>query len=172
MDFKYKDYYIFNKMGYNSDIPRQIKRYFKCKIHCKYYIYEGIAYFNCVSIDKEDSKRLLSYLDDHHIEYHQITTPPKRKDYCTLICKEKELPQSIVHAVESCNQVEEHYKRLERDYVEMLSEMTEITDLDIIGIKIIGYDGEAHENTIATYNHNFINCFVDMCKKELKENKL
>lgn len=172
MDFRYKDYYIFNKLGYYSYIPRQIKRYFKCKIHCKYYMYDGVPYFNCVSIDKKDSKRLLTYLNDQHVEYQQITKPPKRKDSYTLICKEKELPQSIVHAVEVCNKVEEHYKQMERDYVEMLSEMTEITDLDVIAINVVGYDGEAHAKTITTHNKYFINCFVDMCKKELKENKL
>lgn len=172
MDFRYKNYYIFNKMGYYPYIPKELKKYFKCKIHCKYYYWDGHYYTHCVSINKGDSKRLLAYLNDKHVEYHQITTLPKKIDYCTLICKEKELPQSIVHAVEVCNEVEENYEQLERDYIEMLSEMTEITDLDIIGIKIIGYDGEAHEKCITTHNQNFINCFVNMCRKELKENKL
>lgn len=72
MDFRNKNYYLIGRDCWNSDVPKKLKRYFKCKMHCHIYRYNKDIYTHCVSIDKNNSKHMVNYLKDNNIPYVQV----------------------------------------------------------------------------------------------------
>lgn len=84
MDFRNKNYYLIGKDCADAYIPKQLKRYFKCKIRCHIYRYDNDIYTHCVSIDKNNAKRMVNYLKDKNIPYVQMFEPFERINYYTF----------------------------------------------------------------------------------------
>ena len=75
MDFRNSNYFLANLN--NCDIG-SLKRYFKCKIHCKCYLFNHVLYNACVSINKKNSIYLNNYLSDRNFKYVQVYNEPKK----------------------------------------------------------------------------------------------
>lgn len=88
MDYKNRDYFVIGKnLDYTFDhgIIKRIKRYFNCKIKCKWILINGYLYFYCIGVNKRDSDKLINYLKDNNIKYVQVFDEPLVLDrYSTL----------------------------------------------------------------------------------------
>lgn len=88
MDYKDRDYFVIGKnLDYTFDhgIIKRIKRYFNCKIKCKWILINGYLYFYCIGVNKRDSDKLINYLKDNDIKYVQVFDEPLVLDrYSTL----------------------------------------------------------------------------------------
>lgn len=88
MDYKNRDYFVVGKnLDYTFDhgIIKRIKRYFNCKIKCKWILINGYLYFYCIGVNKRDSDKLINYLKDNDIKYVQVFDEPLVLDrYSTL----------------------------------------------------------------------------------------
>lgn len=88
MDYKNRDYFVIGKnLDYTFDhgIIKRIKRYFNCKIKCKWILFNGYLYFYCIGVNKRDSDKLINYLKDNDIKYVQVFDEPLVLDrYSTL----------------------------------------------------------------------------------------
>ena len=88
MDYKNRDYFVIgDNLDYCFDhnIIKKIKRYFKCKIKCKWILINGYLYFYCIGVNKRDSDKLINYLKDNDIKYVQVFDEPLVLDrYSTL----------------------------------------------------------------------------------------
>lgn len=79
MDYKNRDYFVVgDNLDYCFDhnIIKKIKRYFNCKIKCKYVWINCDLYFYCIGINKKDSVRLINYLKDNDIKYIKVFNEP------------------------------------------------------------------------------------------------
>lgn len=79
MDYKNRDYFVIGKnldYIFNHQIIKKIKRYFNCKIKCKYIWINCDLYFYCIGINKKDSIRLINYLKDNDIKYIKVFNEP------------------------------------------------------------------------------------------------
>ena len=79
MDYKYRDYFVIgDNLDYCFDhnIIKKIKRYFKCKIRCKWIWINSDLYFYSIGINKKNSNRLINYLKDNEIKYIKIYDEP------------------------------------------------------------------------------------------------
>lgn len=72
MDLRNKNYYLIGKGCGYAYAPKQLKRYFKCKIHCHIYRYNNEIYTHCVSVDKGNAHHMVNYLKDKNIPYVQV----------------------------------------------------------------------------------------------------
>lgn len=79
MDYKNRDYFVIGRnLDYTFDhgIIKRIKRYFNCKIKCKWILINGYLYFYCIGVNKRDSDKLINYLKDNDIKYIKVFNEP------------------------------------------------------------------------------------------------
>lgn len=81
MDFKHRNYYLTNFPSFDhNSMPTELKEHFNCKVHCRDYRYNGRIYNYCVSVPKSRTNDMISYLENHYINYDRITTEPNYKE--------------------------------------------------------------------------------------------
>ena len=79
MDYKNRAYFVIGEnldYCFDHQIIKKIKRYFNCKIKCKYIWINCDLYFYCIGINKKDSVRLINYLKDNGIKYIKVVNEP------------------------------------------------------------------------------------------------
>ena len=142
MDFRYKNYYLIEKAEHgqygNGSIASKIKRYFKCKLKCHQYVYDDDKYTYCVSINKEDTSRLIIYLKDNNIKYQQVTTEPKRETYFRFSWISKERLEEIERLKKETSKIKQMYDNVKISNIKLASTITDISDIDINRIFISG----------------------------------
>jgi len=159
MDFRNRNYYLICQNGEKLDKSRKLKRYFKCKMHCHRYQYDDARYWYCASVDKNNSKRLVDYFRDNHMEYVQITSDTEKIGMFEYISKQR--------SEEISNE-----QSMKNDYNEMLDIAKEITSFDISTIEINHYENDGHREILRVGNVDFINAFLEMCTFFAKKEKL
>ena len=173
MDFTERNYYLLD-LDYeqNNPVPHQLKSYFHCKIHCRPYKYEGLRLYHCVSVSKSRHKNLITYLDDHKIDYVPVIKEPVFKDGY-LVCEEDPTILEAQRIASLCKRIEkerqeyEATRKLQR--IKMLDYMTQITDLNIDGIVVSGKNKYGENSIISVDNCFFMAKLINMCKETLEE---
>lgn len=122
MDYKNRDYFVIgDNLDYCFDhnIIKKIKRYFKCKINCKYIWINCELYFYCIGINKKDSVRLINYLKDNDIKYIKVFNEP-------IVLNEYSILFIDVNKPFRC--IPSWYKRLKNKDKEKLNKIINIED--------------------------------------------
>lgn len=173
MDFRYKNYYLIEKAEHgqygNGSIASKIKRYFKCKLKCHQYVYDDDKYTYCVSINKKDAIRMISYLKDNNIKYQQVTTEPKRETYFRFSWISKERLEEL----ERLKKEEEKMKQI-TDYVKisnakLAATITEISDLDVDRILVSGINKDGDSEKIEVKDKFVIQMIINILLNELEK---
>lgn len=173
MDFRNRSYYLIGRDYKDADIPKRLKKYFKCKIHCHHYYYDDDVYTHCVSVSNHDAKRLVSYLKDYNIKYQQVNKQMERISYWkfkyTSEEKRKERERRKAEYDKKITQFKEIEESLRINMLEMLAHTLNITDMDVVEVRVFGYDVYGHHVEEVIHNQDFIMKLEDMCREIQKE---
>ena len=172
MDFKYKNYYLIEKAEHdqysNGAIAQKIKRYFKCKLKCHQYVYDDDKYTYCVSINKEDASRLISYLKDNNIKYQQVTTEPKRETYFRFSWTSKERLEEIERLKKETSKIKQMYDSGKIRNAKLASTITDISDLDVDRILVSGKNNDGDSEKIEIEDKIIIQMIVNILLNKLE----
>lgn len=171
MDFRYKNYYLIEKAEHdqygNGAIAQKIKIYFKCKLKCHQYVYDDDKYTYCVSINKEDARRLISYLKDNNIKYQQITTEPKRETYFRFSWTSKERLEEIERLKKEADKLKQVSDYVKIRDAKLAATITEITDLDVSRIFVSGINKDGENEKVEVKDKLIIQMIVNILMNEL-----
>lgn len=79
MDFRNREYFVIGGMydyRFDHQIVKKIKRYFSCKINCKYIYVDNKLYNYCIGINNINSKKLINFFEDNNIKYIKVKKEP------------------------------------------------------------------------------------------------
>lgn len=171
MDFRYKNYYLIEKAEHgqygNGEIAQKIKRYFKCKLKCHQYVYDDDKYTYCVSINKEDESRLISYLKDNNIKYQQITTEPKRETYFRFSWTSKERLEEIERLKKEATKLKQISDYVKIRDAKLAATITEISDIDVNRILISGINKNGENEKVEVKDKIIIQMIVNILMNKL-----
>lgn len=172
MDFRYKNYYLIEKAEHgqygNGSISSKIKRYFKCKLKCNQYVYDDDKYTYCVSINKEDTNRLISYLKDNNIKYQQVTTEPKRETYFRFSWTSKERLEEIERSKKETSKIKQMYNSVKIRNAKLASTITDISDIDVNRIFVSGTNKNGSKEKIEIEDKIIIQMIVNILLNKLE----
>ena len=172
MDFKYKNYYLIEKAEHdqygNGSIASKIKRYFKCKLKCHQYVYDDDKYTDCVSINKEDAIRMISYLKDNNIKYQQVTTEPKRETYFRFSWTSKERLEEIERLKKETSKIKQMYDSVKTRNAKLASTITDISDIDVNRIFVSGTNKNGSKEKIEIEDKLIIQMIVNILLNKLE----
>ena len=172
MDFRYKNYYLIEKAEHgqygNGSIASKIKRYFKCKLKCHQYVYDDDKYTYCVSINKEDASRLISYLKDNNIKYQQVTTEPKREKNFRNTWTRKERLEEIERLKKDTSKIKQMYNNVKIINAKLASTITDISDIDVNRIFVSGTNKSGSKEKIEIEDKIIIQMIVNILLNELE----